>query len=83
MLGPAQMDQREQKPFYAKPTYRLMSGAFSAFLMGVGIYVLLFSGPLTALSVIVGLALVVFGGNMAFTAYFGKESWLSRLGPML
>ena len=68
-------------PFYAKRTYRLLSGVFGAFLTAVGLFVLLFTGPLTALSVVAGIALVFLGGNMAIAAYCGKESWLSRLGP--
>lgn len=75
-------DQRGSVPFYAKRTYRLVSGTFGTFLIGIGLYALLFAGPLTVLSVAVGLALVVFGGNMAVAAYSGKESWLSRLGPL-
>ena len=74
-------DQRESTPFYAKRTYRLLSGAFGAFLIGVGLYALLFAGPLTALRLAVGIGLVLFGGNMAASAYAAKESWLSRIGP--
>jgi len=75
-------NQRDNAPFYAKRTYRLVSGVFGTFLIGTGLYALLFAGPMTALSVAVGLALVVFGGNMVAAAYSGRESWLSRLGPL-
>lgn len=75
-------DQRDTMPFYAKRTYRLLSGVFGAFLTAVGLFILLFTGPLTALSVVAGIALVFLGGNMAIAAYCGKESWLSRLGPL-
>ena len=75
-------DQRDSAPFYARRTYRLVSGLFGTFLICVGLYALLFAGPLTALSIAVGLALVVLGGNMVVAAYSGRESWLSRLGPL-
>lgn len=69
-------------PFHARRTYRLLSGIFGAFLAAVGIFILLFNGPLTALSVVAGIALVMLGGDMLLAAYSGKESWLSRFGPL-
>ena len=41
-------NQRDNAPFYAKRTYRLVSGVFGTFLIGTGLYALLFAGPMTA-----------------------------------
>ena len=75
-------DQQDTMPFYARRTYRLLTGVFGVFLAAVGLFVVLFSGSLTALRVAAGIALLVLGGNMALAAYGAKESWLSRLGPL-
>mgnify|MGYP001229670524 CR=1 FL=1 len=75
-------DKRENTPFYARRTYRLLSGSFGAFLVGVGLYALFFEGPLTALRLAASVGLVMFGGNMAASAYAAKQSWLSRIGPL-
>ncbi len=69
--------------FYAGRSYRLLSGAFGAFLAGVGVYALFFAGePWDALRLAVSLGLMVLGANMVLSAYAAKESWLSRLGPL-
>ncbi len=75
-------DQRESKPFYAKHLYRWLSGTSGAFLIGVGLYALILAGPLTLLSVVGGLGLILVGGNMVASAYAARESWLSKLGPL-
>jgi hypothetical protein len=75
-------DQHECTPFYATPIYRVLSGAFGAVLSSAGVYALLFAGPLTPLSLVGGIGLVVFGLNMVASACAAKESWLSRIGPL-
>jgi uncharacterized membrane protein HdeD (DUF308 family) len=75
-------ERNENTPFFARPTYRLLSGIFGVFLVCVGLYVLLFAGPLTALSLIAGVALVALGGNLTISAVGARESWLSRIGPL-
>lgn len=75
-------DQRESSPFYAKPVYRLVSGAFGVLLIGVGLYALILAGPLTVLSAAGGLLLVAVGGNTLASAFANKESWLSKIGPL-
>lgn len=74
--------QRESTPYYAKHPYRLLSGAFGTLLIGVGLYALLFAGPLTTLHLVVGPGLVLLGGNLLASAYAAKESWLSGIGPL-
>jgi hypothetical protein len=75
-------DQRSPIPFYARRAYRLLSGSFGLFLIGVGVYVLISVSPLTSLRLLAAAALIVFGANMVASAYSGKESWLSKIGPL-
>ncbi|MDP2267938.1 MAG: hypothetical protein Q8K46_02110 [Deltaproteobacteria bacterium] len=75
-------DPHERTPFYAKRIYRLLSGALGAALIGVGLYALMLAGPLTVLSAVGGIGLILVGGNMVASAYASKESWLSRIGPL-
>lgn len=75
-------DRTESAPFYAKPVYRLVSGALGSALLGVGFYALIFTGALTMISAAGGIALVLFGGNMVFSACASRESWLSKIGPL-
>ena len=70
------------RPYYARSTYRLVTGLFGLFLVGVGFFVLLRATTTAAIRVSGGLVLVLLGGNMVLSAYRGKESWLSRLGPL-
>jgi len=70
------------QPYYTRKTYRMATVALGLFLVGVGVFVLLRSTTGTALRVTGGLVLVVLGGNMVLSSYRGKESWLSRLGPL-
>ncbi len=77
------MTDRERPPFHAKRGYRLFSGVFGAFLLGVGVYALALGfAPMSALHLVGGIGLVLVGGNMVVSAYAAKESWLSRLGPL-
>lgn len=75
-------NRREDTAFHARPTYRIISGAFGLLLAGVGVYALFFVGPPDALRGLVGAAFVLLGGNMFLAACRAKESWLSRIGPL-
>jgi hypothetical protein len=70
------------QPYYARSTYRFATGLFGLFLVGVGTFVLLRATTTAAIRVTSGLVLILLGGNMVLCAYRGKESWLSRLGPL-
>lgn len=70
------------QPYYSRSTYRFATGLFGLFLVGVGIFVLLRATTTAIVRVSGGLVLVLLGGNMVLCAYRGKESWLSRLGPL-
>ncbi len=69
-------------PFYARKRYRWLAGIFGLFLIGVGIYAVLLAGDSSLLRFVAGSVLGVLGGNMVLSAYLGRESWLSRLGPL-
>ena len=70
------------RPYYARSAYRWATGLFGLFLVGVGVFVLLRATTTAAVRVTGGLVLVLLGGNMVLSSYRGKESWLSRLGPL-
>lgn len=76
-------DQGQNPPFYSKPRYRLVSGHFGSFMAGTGVYITFFTGPPAVLPLVVGVLRVVFGGNMVFSAFTSKESWPSKIGPLL
>lgn len=65
-----------------KKMERGVSTVFGAFLAGVGVYALLFSEAPLHWAVLAGLALVLLGGNLIYSAYRGESSWLSRIGPL-
>jgi uncharacterized membrane protein HdeD (DUF308 family) len=70
------------RPYYERSTYRWATGLFGLFLVGVGFFVLLRATTTAVIRVSSGLVLVVLGGNMVLSSCRGKESWLSRLGPL-
>jgi len=70
------------KPFYAARTYRLITAAFGLLLIGVGCYALFLAETAGVLRFAGGAAFAAVGGNMVWSAYRAKESWLSRIGPL-
>ena len=70
------------RPYYARSIYRLATGLLGLFLVGVGFFILLRATTTAVIRVSSGLVLVLLGGNMVLSSYRGKESWLSRLGPL-
>jgi len=70
------------RPYYARSTYRFATGLFGLFLVGVGFFVLLRATTTAVIRFSSGVVLVVLGGNMVLSSCRGKESWLSRLGPL-
>ncbi len=61
---------------------RTFLAVFGAFLMGVGVYAMLFSHAPTPWRIGGGIMLALVGGNMLYASYRGKPSWLSRVGPL-
>lgn len=74
--------QGEREPFYTRKLYRLFSGGFGLFLIGVGVYALFFTGDSTMMQIVGGIALVLLGFNMVISAFRARESLISRLGPL-
>lgn len=62
--------------------YRVLTAALGLLLIGVGVYALFFADTATVVRLLGGAALVLVGYNMLSSAYQGKESWLSKLGPL-
>jgi putative Mn2+ efflux pump MntP len=74
--------QRQRPAFYARRTYRVLSGLFGLCLAGIGTYALFFAVPPTTLQNVGGAVLVIIGANMVLAALRARESWLSRIGPL-
>ena len=67
---------------YVNKMERLFSTVFGVFLLGVGAYVLFCSDAAWHWVVLVGLGLILLGGNLIYSAYARTPSWLSRIGPL-
>lgn len=63
-------------------TERILAAAFGLFLAGVGVYTAFLSGAPLHWAVLVGGGLTLLGGNLAYSAFSGRPSWLSRVGPL-
>lgn len=61
---------------------RLFAFAFGLFLVGVGLYALLFSQTNVAWRIGGGAVLILLGGNMLLSSWKGNPSWLSCIGPL-
>lgn len=72
---------KKRTEYYAGRLYRLLTGCFGVFLLGIGFFALFFTGPLTIWSFLAAAAFALFGGEMVVAARRAKESWLSKLGP--
>jgi len=76
-------DQGDSQPFYARRGHRIFSGIFGVFLTSVGLYGFCNAAiPLSWLQLLVGIIFILLGGNMAWSAYKSKQSWLSKIGPL-
>jgi len=75
-------DSRSSQPYYARRHYRLVTGVFGLFLLGVGIYVARYGYASMLVRIAVGAVLVLIGGNMLVATHRSRVSWLSRLGPL-
>lgn len=61
---------------------RYFAIAFGLFLVGVGVYALLFSEASDVWRFGGGAALILLGGNALQASWRGRRSWLSRIGPL-
>lgn len=70
-----------ERPYFARPWFRIATLVFGIFLSCLGIYVL-FVVPGQITGVILGLALIVLGVESVVSAFRSKLSWLARIGPL-
>ncbi len=63
--------------------YRVLSGMFGLFLMGVGIYIVFYGVVDPLIRIGAGLVIVLFGAETVWAANRSRQSWLSKLGPVL
>lgn len=61
---------------------RVFVGVFGAFLLGIGIYVLLFGAGSDVWRYGGGIALAAIGANAVYGALTGTRPWMSRVGPL-
>ena len=71
-----------QPPFYARPIYRWLSGAFGVFLLFSGIYIFLFAETTFAIRCAATAVFLLLGGNAVSSAWQAKEPWISKIGPL-
>ena len=71
-----------QRPFFAHPAYRTVSGLFGLVLLGCAGWVLLEASlpPLGRLGG--GLFLLALASNHLWCAWARREPWLSKIGPL-
>jgi len=65
----------------SKPA-RYVSAVFGLFLIGVGVRALFVSEAPLHWVVLAVAAMVLLGANLIYSAFSGKPSWLSRIGPL-
>ena len=73
---------RTQQPFYARSLFRTVTGVLGLFLLGLGVYVLMWPAASGLLAKAAGVVLVLLGGNAVLAAWHGKRAWLARIGPL-
>jgi hypothetical protein len=61
---------------------RLFVGAFGFFLLGVGIYALVFVEGYAAWRYLGGGVLCALGANAIYGGICGKHPWISKIGPL-
>ncbi|KAF1697084.1 hypothetical protein [Pseudoxanthomonas koreensis] len=75
-------DERTKQPFYAGTTYRRVSAVVGTIVVVAGFYALLFAETDPVLRIPGGIGIILIGGNLAWSAWKARESWLSRIGPL-
>ena len=75
-------DHTNANPYYRRGVYRLVTGVFGLFLVGVGICAASFGVGDPFFRIGAGLLIALFGINAVWTAIQAKASWLSKIGPL-
>lgn len=78
-------DDQDINDYFSGTVYRVLSGLFGLFLMGVGIYAIFFGvvGPLARISIGVVVVVTVLGAEALWSSIQSKQSWLARLAPFI
>ena len=69
--------------YFSGTIYRVLSGLFGLFLIGVGIYAIFFGVVGLFARVSVGLVITVLGAETLWSSVQSKQSWLAKLGPFI
>lgn len=72
----------KKQPFYAKVYYRVLSSLFGLFLLTLAVLVLSAAEENKLWYMAGFLLLTTLGLNMLWSAIKGKESWVSKIGPL-
>lgn len=71
-----------EKEFYRGKAYRIVSGALGMIFVIAGLFVLILADTHISLRLPCGIGIILLGANMIWAASHGKESWLSKIGPL-
>ena len=69
-------------PFYARPVYRWLSGAFGCFLLFAAAYIFLFAETSFAIRCAATAVFLLVGSNTVSSALKAQEPWISKIGPL-
>jgi len=76
------LEKPNRQPFYTARPYRIISAVLGLLIAAVGLYALLLTSNSTWLQWLVAVLIILLGSNMLLSALAGRESWLSKLGPL-
>lgn len=82
LIAHAMNHRHDKQPFYSRKGYRILTGAFGLFLIGVGVYAVLLAETSPNIRLVGGAIIVLLGGDMIVSACKATQSWLSKLGPL-
>ena len=67
--------------YFSSGLYRVLSAIFGLFLIGVGIFTVVFGVVVPLYRISLGVLIAVLGAQALWSAIRSKPSWLSQLGP--
>lgn len=76
------MREKRIQCYYERTGYRAATAVFGLGLAALGVYVCLFADLGIALRYFAGAVIILLAADMVFSAFRGKESLLSKLGPL-
>ena len=82
-LGNVMADDQDINRYFSGTIYRVLSGLFGLFLIGVGTYTIFFGVVGFFARVSLGLVITVLGAETLWSSVQSKQSWLAKLGPFI